>query len=107
MGAGARVAVSEALTHPTVALAARHTRCRKSPSPTDSTGARLRPFFSGVAGDRTARRYAASEATKCLAERARAAERLLGGLGELSLPRRVEECHGDVAEVAAGDDWWD
>jgi hypothetical protein len=32
---------------------------------------------------------------------------LLGGLGELSLPRRVEECHGDVAEVAAGDDWWD
>jgi hypothetical protein len=34
-------------------------------------------------------------------------ERLVGGLGELSLPRRVEECHGDVAEVAAGDDWWD
>jgi hypothetical protein len=32
---------------------------------------------------------------------------LLGGLGEFSLPRRVEECHGDVAEVAAGDDWWD
>jgi hypothetical protein len=32
---------------------------------------------------------------------------LLGGLGGLSLARRVEECHGDVAEVAAGDDWWD
>jgi hypothetical protein len=32
---------------------------------------------------------------------------LLGGLGEFSLPRRVEECHEGVAEVAAGDDWWD
>jgi hypothetical protein len=30
-------------------------------------------------------------------------ERSLAGLGELSLPRGVEECHGDVAEVAAGD----
>jgi hypothetical protein len=34
-------------------------------------------------------------------------ERLLGGLGRFSLPRRVEECHGDVAEVMAGDDRWD